>query len=484
MSIIANDDGERDRAALREPPLVVDLDGTLLASDVLLESLFVLAKKKPLTMFRAPIWLISGMAPFKQRIAREAPPDVEALPYNLDLLAYLDEEKQRGRRIVLATGADLGVARAVAAHLGCFDAVFASDGSISLRGKAKRDRLVAEFGIGGFDYAGNGNADRAVCLAARRVILVHPSALLRRGVAKGPPVERVFERDGSSLWIYGHGLRLNHWVKNALVFLPLVADHRLFELATLRQAALAFLAFSLCASALYLLNDLFDLADDRRHPHKSQRMLASGQLTLAQALLLIPFLLLGAAIVASALPPLFGAVLGLYFLLMIAYNLKLRDIAYLDVATLGLGYTLRVLGGAAAAGLPLSPWLLGFCFLFFAGLALLKRYADLVTLRAVKGDGARAHAYTVPDLRRIAALGSISGYVAVFLLAFHSATLPLPTRDALIWPVLALLLIWVTHMWVMARKGRIVDDPVAFALTDRVSRIVAVLSAATLLAAT
>ena len=475
--------GERDAA--RPVPLAVDLDGTLIATDLLVESLFVLAKKKPAMLARAPFWLLRGLAHFKQRLAREVMPDFETLPYNRDFLAYLRDQKRLGRSLILATGADQSIAQAVATQLGCFDAVLASDGRVNLRGKAKRDRLVAEFGLHGFDYAGNAGADQSVWRAARRAILVHPDRrILRNAEKEGLAIERVFDRDGRPLDIYARALRLNHWVKNVLVFVPLVASHPPFAVGALSETLLAFLAFSLCASSLYLINDMFDLAEDRRHPRKSQRVLASGQLALADALLLIPLLWLGAAMVASRLPLSFVAVLAAYFALMLAYNLKLRDLAYLDVATLGGGYALRVVAGAAAASLALSPWLLAFCFLLFVGLAVLKRYADLMTIRAAKGDGARVHAYSAGDGGRLAILGCGGNGAALLLLAYHYATDDnLQGRHILILAMLPLILIWLAHMWLMAWRGRIVDDPVAFALADRISAVIAMLSVITLLVA-
>jgi 4-hydroxybenzoate polyprenyltransferase len=247
---------------------------------------------------------------------------------------------------------------------------------------------------------------------------------------------------------------------------------------------MAFTAFCLCASGLYLINDLLDLPEDRQHPQKRHRPFASGALSPERAVFLIPLLLSGAAIMTLALPSGFAALLGCYLVLMLVYSLKLRDIAYFDVATLGLGYALRVVGGATAADLTVSPWLLVFCFLFFAGLAVLKRYADLVAHRAVRGDEGCVHAYSAKDGTKLAILAASDNGAALLLLVYHYEMVgDFQGRHVLLWGVPLLLVIWLIHMWRMARHGRIADDPVVFALKDRTSLVIGAASAIALLAA-
>ena len=478
-------DRKVDNPSDQEVALVVDLDGTLTSTDLLLESLFVLAKNKPLRLLQVPLWLLHGLAPLKQRLSKEAVPDVRTLPYDQELLSYLESQKRAGRLLVLATGTDKELALQVAEHLGLFDAVFASDGITNLTGTKKRDRLVAEFGTGGFDYAGNSHRDRDVWASARTAILVRPSARLLRAEKKKNKVSRVFESKAPTADVYWGALRVSHWVKNALVFLPLIAAHRLYDAEALGQALIAFFSFSLCASSIYLLNDLVDLSEDRRHPNKKQRMLASGRLSARQAIGLMLCLLFGAFALSFALPLDFRTVLGAYCLLMVAYCLGLRDLAILDIATLAVGYTLRMVAGAAAAGLAASSWLLVFCILFFAGLALLKRYAELVAMHRSKGSEARVHAYLVRDRGRLVYCGFSTSCLAVAVLAFHfGLDGRLHGRQDALWAVFILLLYWVTHMWGMARRGQINADPVAFALTDQASRIVGILIAIALLVAT
>jgi len=346
-------------------PLVVDLDGTLVTSDLMLESLLILAKRNLRRLFAVILSLLDGRAHFKQRLAREALPDAHTLPYNRALVDYVRAEKNRGRRIILATGADAAAAQAVADELGLFDEIVAGDGVTNLSGAAKRDRLVAAFGLHGFDYAGNSRADVPVFGAARHAVLVGAAPRLADAVARTTDVTRVFAVETPDLNVYLHALRIHHWTKNLLVFLPLIAAHQLYYGVPFAYAVIAFLAFSLCASSIYLVNDLLDLADDRAHPSKRKRMLASGRLPLTQALALAPLLVVAAFVLALPLPHPFGETLALYYALMLGYCLRLRGLVVVDALAVAAGYGLRVVGGAIAAGLAVSPWETMFCFLFF-----------------------------------------------------------------------------------------------------------------------
>ena len=464
-------------------PLAVDLDGTLVASDLMLESVLLLARKQPLELLKLPLWLAQGRARLKHHLAKREIPDVRTLPYNRALVDYLTEEKRRGRSLVLATAADEAVARGIAGELRLFDAVYASDGTTNLSGEHKRARLVGEFGARGFDYAGGSVRDRAVWSAARKAILVGPPSALRGLAAQAGTVERVFQTSAFGIGALLSALRVHHWFKNVLVFLPLVADHRLYEAAPLSHALVAFVAFCLCASSVYLLNDLLDLPDDRLHPHKKERMLASGRMSIASALTLIPLLLIGATVLALAQSEALLGVIGIYWLLMLAYCFKLREVLLLDVTTLAGGYTLRAVAGAVAAGLAVAWSLLAFCMLFFFGLALLKRYAELVTMHSIGRIQARAYLARHSGILAVAGCGS--GCLALgalaYLLSFDQRT---SGRYALIWLLFPLLFYWLAHIWTMARRGRIVADPVTFAIADRPSWLVAALSALIVLLST
>jgi 4-hydroxybenzoate polyprenyltransferase len=470
-------------------PLAVDLDGSLLRSDVLVESLFVLARRRPWRLFKLPGWLLQGRAAFKQQLAQEVLPEVQTLPYRAELLSWLQQQKQAGRRLVLATAADQRVAAAIAQELGLFDAVYASDGHTNLGGEHKRERLVKAFGAKGFDYVGNSRRDRAVWSAARRAILVAPGVALERSVKSIAEVERVFADDGAGLSGYLRALRPHQWIKNALVFLPLLAAHKFFPGPLLGQAVLAFLAFTLCAASVYLLNDLLDLPADRLHPHKRARMLASGRIGLLPALALQPLLALGGLAIGLMLSPLAALVLALYFVANLAYSLGLKDLPVVDVLILAAGYAARVALGAVAVDVPISDWLLAFCIFLFYSLALVKRYAELAILRPLHGARTHARGYLLEDMGVIAAQGVASGYVAVLVLALYTTTQlmqfeGLHGRYRLFWLICLLLLYWISHLWLMADRGRIREDPVAFALKDRSSQVLMTLAVLIALVAT
>ena len=468
------------------PPLVVDLDDTLVSTDLLVESVMLLVRQQPLALFSLPLWLSHGKAWFKDRVAREVVPDVDTLPYHRALLAYLQEEKKQGRTLVLATASDRRIAEAVADRLGLFDSVYASDGRTNLSGEAKRRRLEQDFGVRGFDYAANGYRDIAVWQGARRAILVNPTKGLAGRLRGSIEVEKVLERPGSELSALLEALRPHHWLKNILVFVPLAAAHRLYDPDLLWQGFLTFIAFSLCASSIYIINDLLDLPADRHHPHKQDRPMASGRLPLLYAMAAVPLMLVLAALIGFALHPLVAAILGSYVVLMVAYSQYLKDLAILDVMILASGYTLRILAGAAAVQIPPSPWLIAFSGFLFFSIALTKRYAELVTMRAVEGAKAHARAYVLQDRELIAALGVSSGHIAVLVLALYinsTFVQELYSRHQLIWLVCGLLLYWVSYLWLMAHRGRMHDDPLVFAIKNRLSLMLLIGMGAILLVA-
>ena len=277
-------------------------------------------------------------------------------------------------------------------------------------------------------------------------------------------------RESEYRWFdYVHALRPHHWVKNGLVFMPLALVHRFFDLALLGRAALAFVAFNLCASGLYLLNDLLDLPADRRHPHKKERRLASGKVRLAHALALMPLLLIGAFLIAAQLTIGFVGALTLYAVLVIGYSLKLKDIVIVDVLVLAVGYALRVAAGALAVSIGVSAWLLTFCVFLFFSLALIKRYAELMTTESAPG-ASHARGYLGSDQAILVAQGIASGYLAVVVLALYTNTeisQRLHPGHDFFWGVCLVLLYWVSYLWMMAGRGRIRDDPVMYALSDR-----------------
>ena len=325
-----------------EPVLAVDLDGTLLLTDSLLESVMALVRERSAVLGDALWTLLQGRAAFKAWISAQVRLDVNTLPLNQTLVEWLLTERDSGRRLILVTAADRRIAEAVAASTGLFDEVLASDGAHNLKGQHKAALLVERFGACGFDYVGDALADLPVWRAARRAYVVGRPQIVQ-AAHRVAAVERVFPPEHTRLSRLPQALRLHQWVKNLLIFLPLLAAHQIGDGATLMRAVLAFLAFGMTASAVYLLNDLLDLPADRRHPTKCRRPFAAGDLPLAWGLWLVPLLLGGATLISlSWLPILFLAVLGGYFILTTAYSFVLKRVPILDVMMLASLYTIRV----------------------------------------------------------------------------------------------------------------------------------------------
>ncbi len=474
---------EKDRSSdqpISCVPLVVDLDGTLIKTDSLVESIFALIRQNPLYVFVFPFWLLKGRAFLKRQVSQHVTLDVSILPYHCEFLDYLKAQRARGRRLVLATATDERIARQIADHLQLFDGVLASNGTINLSGRSKRDRLVTEFGERGFDYAGNERRDLVVWSLARKAIVVNSTPSLSRMTARVAEIEQVF--DGRKGWLkpFVRALRLHQWLKNLLVFVPLMMAHRFFEPDLLARAILAFLAFGLCASSVYLINDLVDLPADRHHPRKRRRPFAAGELSLPWGLLSAP-LLLGLSLLVSLLLPLpFLGMLVIYFVSNLAYSFYLKRVVLLDVVVLAGLYTMRIMAGSASVAIWPSHWLLALSIFLFFSLALVKRYAELVTMGAVSGEAVQVRGYQAIDKDLLMSLGSGSGYLAVLVLAIYissGASESLYTRHDFMWGLCPLMLYWISYVWLIAHRGGMHDDPLVFALRNRVSRIVILLAA-------
>jgi 4-hydroxybenzoate polyprenyltransferase len=466
-------------------PLCVDLDGTLIRSDMLIESALNLLRRNPLYALRFVGWLLRGKAHLKREIAARSDVDVALLPYEPRMLDLLrDAHAQRKR--VLCTASDQKFADAVAAHVGSFDEVLASDGVRNLSGANKGETLRERYGERGFDYAGNATPDLLVWRHARSAIVVNASASLAKKAAQVAPVEREFAREGSSLRIWFKALRLHQWLKNALVFLPLLAAHRLLDPGSIGLALLAFLCFGLCASGVYVLNDLLDLESDRNHPRKRLRPFAAGTLPLQSGLIAAPVLTLISFALAFVLAPKFALVLFGYWLLTLAYSFKLKRIAMLDTVVLASLYTVRIVAGTVAIHVALSFWLLAFSMFLFLSLAMIKRYTELHSLLQQGRNRTDGRGYEVDDLSLIQSLGGSSGYLAVLVLALYinsTASEALYKHPQILWLLCPLLLYWISRIWLKTHRGRMHDDPVVFALTDRVSRVVLALCAAVIVGA-
>ena len=451
-------------------PLAVDLDGTLVLGDTLHESLLALLRRNPLLLLAMPLWLLRGKAAFKRELARRVLPDPARLAWNLPFLEWL--RGQRGRReIVLCTAADAGIAQAVADHAGVFDAVMASDGAHNLSGTRKGEALVARFGERGFDYAGNARIDLGVWRHARRAVVVNASAAVERAAGAVVPIDAVLPGARTSPLTWLRALRLHQWAKNLLVLVPLLTAHLLFEPAAVRQALLAFLAFGLCASSVYLLNDLVDLPADRGHPRKRLRPFAAGELPVLAGLALVPLLLAAAFTLAVlTLPPRFVLALAAYWLLTAAYTFALKRVEMVDVVVLAMLYTARIIAGTFALAVALSFWLLAFSMFLFLSLALVKRCAELEELVDDRSTLAPGRGYQPRDLASLRAMGMSSGFMAVLVLTLYidsQNSQKLYAHADWLWAAAPVLLLWIMRIWLKTGRRELHgEDPLQFALKD------------------
>jgi 4-hydroxybenzoate polyprenyltransferase/phosphoserine phosphatase len=457
-----------------EPPLVVDLDGTLLRSDLLIETGLVFLRDQPHRLLAPVRWLAQGKARLKQELAQATNIDVSVLPYDKAVIDFIQGERGRGRRVVLATASHRKLADQVALHLPLFDEVIATEANRNLSAQVKRDVLTQTFGKGGFDYAGNSRDDLPVWRAARQAYVVNAHPSIERRACEFGNVTAVMRSRKPAVRDWIKALRLHQWLKNLLIFVPLLAAHRYTELPLVIDAMLAFLCFGMCASSVYVLNDLLDLRDDRHHPRKRSRPFASGRLSIQSGLVVFPALLCTAfGIALWKLPLTFAAGLGVYYGLTLAYSLALKRRMVIDVITLAALYTMRIIVGAVALGIPLSFWLLAFSMYIFLSLALVKRYAELFQVRAQGAiEKARGRGYFADDLQMIAGLGAAAGYMAVMVMALYindAHTTQLYKRQEFIWLACPLLLTWISRVWMLAHRGQMNEDPVIFAVRDRVS---------------
>ena len=453
-------------------PLVVDLDGTLIKTDLLIESLLSLLSHRPLHAVAAIGALRFGKAAMKARIAALIDLPVAVLPMNEDVLALVRAEKAAGRRVYLASASNHKYVEAVATHLGLFDGVFASDGNTNMGGAVKAAALCEAFGEGAFDYAGDAEVDMEVWAKARGGVVVDGSpSLLRKVRARFPHLTEI-SSPKRGLGTYARALRPHQWLKNLLIFIPALAAHAFG--AALGNGLVAFASFSLCASSVYLLNDLVDLNNDREHPTKSRRPFACGALPLTYGLVLFPILLLAAVSLALLLPQRFLIVLSGYYALTVAYSFRLKKKMAIDVVTLAGLYGVRLVAGAAAAAVPLSSWLSAFAIFLFFSLALVKRCTELIgRIEAGKGDPS-GRGYRLGDVPVLLAMASAAGYVSVLVMALYidspavSALYRSPER---LWAVCIVLVYWISRVLLLTQRGEMHDDPVVFAATDRVSII-------------
>lgn len=445
-------------------PLVLDVDGTFLRTDLLYESFWAGLGTRPFATL-ATLRHLRRPERLKADLARIVALRTDLLPVNPVVADLALRNRMAGREVVLASASDESLVARLAADYGLCDQVFASDGETNLKGRRKAEALVAAYGERGFDYAGDHRADLAVWERAENALVVGrvpgTAALARQGrnVTQLPPAHS----PGRIL----KALRPHQWVKNLLLLLPLFAAHR-FDLPALSAALLAMVAFSAAASAIYIVNDLIDLEADRRHATKCRRPFAAGEVPIALGMLASGLLAVTALSIAAVLPWGFGLVLLLYMVLSLAYSLRLKRMRWVDVTTLAALYTIRVIAGAAATGIEASIYMLVFVFPIFLTLGSVKRLTELAL--AASDDRLPGRGYgraDRDDLLNVAGIGTVGALIIFFLYAQSDQARALYPDTGLLWYAMPLIAVWLTRMIVLARDGRQDYDPILFALRDR-----------------
>lgn len=452
-------------------PLVVDLDGTLTPTDTLVESIISAVKHSPLNLLRLPLWLLSGKSRFKQAVARYANIEAQLLPYREDLLGYLREEKAKGRQIILATAANRSIADRVSKHLGLFDQVLASDATQNLKGKAKLEAIQNSIGRS-FVYAGDSRADLPIWLAADAAVLVNVSPKTAATVKQCKTIERKFQGENRGLAVWMRALRVHQWLKNLLLFVPLLTAFSFTDTGKFASMTLAFLAFSIAASATYMGNDLWDLENDRAHPRKRLRPFACASIPILSGLAVATVALLMSFALALSLSNGFFSMLLLYLLLTSAYSWFLKRFVVIDVVTLSMLYTLRILAGSVAINVTTSSWLLAFSVFIFLSLALVKRCAELVSVKESGALEIKGRDYRVTDLVVLWPLGvgaAISAVVVFGLFISDPNTQARYRTPQMLWLVALGLIYWLARLWIKTSRGEMHDDPVVYAIKDRSS---------------
>ena len=455
--------------------IVVDLDGTLTFTDTLHESLIQLLRDRPYYLFLLPIWLLKGKAYFKARVTNLSKINPSLLPFNQQILAWLKIKKAENYRIVLCTAADYRIANGVAEHLGIFDEVMASNGKTNLAGHQKRTTLEQAFGYGGYAYVGNSYADIEVWKGASTAIVVNASNAVLKLARNTTQVELIIPPAPISIAAWTKVLRVHQWVKNLLLFVPLLAAHQISNFQSLTEVMFAFVSFCTCASCVYIINDLLDVESDRQHPSKCKRPFASGLIPVKFGILIVPFLATVSFFFATFTGGSFFGWLITYFVLTTAYTLFLKRYALVDCLTLAGLYTMRIVAGAAAISVLLSFWLLAFSAFIFLSLAFVKRYTELQVQGSNGKMKAHGRGYLVSDAPMMQIQGVTAGYAAVLVLALYinsESVVHLYTQPQIIWLAVPLALFWISWIWLKAQRNEMHDDPIIFALKDRSSWVV------------
>jgi len=461
------------------PTLFVDMDGCLIKTDMLYESFFALLKSNFLHCLLIPFWLLRGKAYMKEMISQRVNLDVESLPYNNKLIDFLKTEKNNGRTLILATASNHILAKKISEYLGLFTDVISSSIDENISGKRKLKKIQAITNGQPFEYAANAMIDIHIWKHAEAAILVNPDRNVEKSARLVTTIKHIFDERNTRLLRYIKAIRVYQWMKNLLIFVPLFTAHQFTNIPLIINGIIAFAAFSLCASGVYVLNDLLDLPADREHPRKRLRPFASGDIKLSHGILLaclLPAIGLGLALFLS--PDFFG-ILFLYLFMTTAYSVKFKAHAIIDVLLLAGLYTIRIFAGAIAIDVVLSFWLLTFSMFIFLSLALVKRCSELIMLSNANRKESSGRGYHISDLDLLKMMGVSSGYLSILIVALYIDN-PTVTQQyshpQLLWLLCPVLLLWISRVWLKTVRSEMHDDPLVFAIKDKVSHAVIFIS--------
>ena len=449
-------------------PLVVDLDGTLTPTDTLVESVFSLLKKNPANILLLFFWLFAGRAGFKRRVATASNFSIETIPWREDFLGWLRDQHKDGRILILATAAHQTIADDAARHLGFFQQVISTDGGDNLKGAAKLQEIQKTIGTR-FSYAGDSSADLPIWHVAETAVLVGASRAVRREVHDNAKVEIEFQNQKVGFAVWLRALRVHQWLKNVLLFVPILAAFAFNDVAKMTAVLIAFVSFSFAASATYIFNDLWDLESDRKHPRKRYRPFASASLSILHGVAVAGMLLLASLILACLVSYSFAAMVVGYIVLTTLYSWTLKHYVLIDVLMLAVLYTFRVLAGSVATQVPITQWLLAFSIFMFFGLALIKRCAELKSLQMAQKKSTEGRDYRVDDLAVLWPLGIAASLCSVVVFGLYVGTPQTMSSYAnadLLWLVGIGLLYWNARLWIKTGRGEMHDDPIVFAARD------------------
>lgn len=471
--------------SLEKTQLIVDLDGTLIHTDLLYEGLIILLGKNPLYIFSCIIWLLKGKVYFKKELFNRIKIPYELLPKNTELMGFLQAELLNGRQIILATASLKSHAIEIAKAYPIFDNIFGTE-EVNLKGENKLKALIDEYGEFKFDYIGNSNSDIKIFAKSRYAYLVNPSNSLERKIRKISELKYSWKSKKIELKDYIKAIRVYQWVKNLLIFIPIITSHSFHSLSLIFETLYAFIAFSMIASSGYVLNDLLDLNSDRIHPRKRFRPFASGKLSIRSGLVLSLGLFSGGTLIASKLNISFTIILLIYFLTSFAYSLYFKKIALYDVFILASLYSIRLIAGGLVTGIPISFWLIAFSTFLFLSLAFLKRYSELMNIKTKTDLKDRGREYFISDLNLLQIMGIASGFMSVVVFALYidsPVVNQLYTHPQFLWGISLLLLFWISRIWIITNRGEMTDDPIIYAVKDIRTNLIFVMIALMLLLA-